>query len=83
MREYVLEKVLKHWYKRKPRQIVALCDLFGMAYHELANKSIIVNVPANLSTRRGKKFKAIKYVHYVIEKKNYFNVHYLFIHNIS
>ena len=65
MRELVFEKIIKLWYRQKPRKVTKLCDLYGVICKESANKSVTVEVPTKLSQKRGKNFKARKIVHYV------------------
>ena len=64
MRDLAFERTVKLWYMRKPRKVTKLCDFYDVTCKQLPNKLVSVEVPAQLSRRRGKNFTGRK-VHYV------------------
>ena len=65
MRNLTFERIVKLRSTRIPKKVFKLCEFYDVICKEAPNKSVSVEVPAQLSRRRGRNFKALKTIIYV------------------
>ena len=65
MRNLTFERIVKLRYTRIPKKVAKLCEFYDVICKRSPNKSVSVEVPTQVSRRRGRNFKATKTIIYV------------------